>query len=217
MGSDGLWQDWIRCAREGDRKAFDRLARENESPLRCLIDVQLGEGLRSRVEVDDILQEAFLRAVRSMADFQGGTPAELRAWLAGIAHNTVIDRARRLTTQKADYRREVRLPVESGSGSAMDGSGPEIASPSPSPSRVLRREERLDRLLEAVQMLSPDHRQVILLTLVERLPPSEVAQRMTRSDKAVSMLLLRAMRALREVFGDTSSLSLPRESREAYG
>jgi len=208
--ADGLWHDWIVRARQGDREAFNRLARDNEGPLRSLIDLQLGEGLRSRVEVDDLLQETLLRAFQSMGRFEGETPVSLRTWLAGIAHNAVIDRARRLTAKKADYRREVPLSAEPGSSFGGDGS-PELPSPSPSPSRLLRREERLDRLLGAVQTLSPDHRQVILLTLVERLPPPEVAQRMARSAKAVSMLLLRAMQALRESFGDTSSLSLPRQ------
>ena len=209
MTVDELWHDWIRRARQGDREAFDRLARENEGPLRSFIDIQLGEGLRSRVEADDLLQEALLRAFQSMGQFEGETPAALRSWLAGIAHNAVVDRARRLTTKKADYRHEVPLPAEPGSGSAGPALQPGI--PSPSPSRALRREERLDRLLDAVQMLSPDHRRVILLTLIEMLPPSEVAQRMARSEKATSMLLLRAIRALREIFGDTSSLCLPRE------
>jgi RNA polymerase sigma-70 factor (ECF subfamily) len=210
MSADGLWHDWIRRARQGDREAFDRLARDNEGPLRSLIDIQLGQGLRSRVEVDDLLQDTLLRAFQSIGHFKGETPAALRTWLGGIAHNAVIDCARKLTSKKADYRREVPLSAERGSSFGGDGS-PELPSPSPSPSRLLRREERLDRLLGAVQTLSPDHRQVILLTLIERLPPPELAQRMARSEKAVSMLLLRAMHALRESFGDTSSLSLPRQ------
>ena len=209
MSADGLGHEWISRARQGDREAFDRLARDSEGPLRSLIDIQLGEGLRSRVEVDDLLQETFLRAFQSMRQFEGETPAAFRTWLSGIARNAVIDRARRLTAKKADYRREVSLAAEPASSFGGDGS-PDPASPSPSPSRLLRREERLDRLLGAVQTLSPDHRQVILLTLIDRLPSPEVARRMARSEKAVSMLLRRAMQALRESFGDTSSLSLPR-------
>jgi RNA polymerase sigma-70 factor (ECF subfamily) len=216
MGTEKLWHDWILQARRGDREAFDRLARENEAPLRSQIDFHLGAGLRSRVEIDDLLQETLLRAFRSMGQFEGETPAALRTWLAGIAHHAVVDCARRLTAKKTDYRREVALPAEPGS-SLGGGRLSTLPSPSPSPSRLLRREERLDRLLGAVQTLSPDHRQVILLTLVERLPPSELARRMARSEKAVSMLLLRAMRALRESFGDTSSLSLPRPIEPGRG
>lgn len=206
-------QDLIRRARSGDREAFDGLTRNHQGPLREVISVQLGPGLRSRVEVDDLLQDTLLRAFRSMEQFRGETEDAFRGWLAGIAQHAVADRARRLTTGKADYRREVPLEANPPGGSSDSGLlSFQISSPHTSPSRALLREERLERLLEAIQGLSPDHRKVILLTLVERLPAREVGLRMERSEKAVSMLLLRAMRALREVFGDTSSLTLPRGS-----
>lgn len=201
----------VEKARAGDCDAFNRLVREHEGPLRALIAAQLGEGLRGRVEVEDLLQETFLRAFRSIRQFEGTTDAAFRAWLATIASNAVAEKGRRITTQRADYRREVPLPRDPST--AADGVGspsPSLESPDTSPSGHLRREERLDRLLESLEKLSPDHRQVILLTRIEGLPVKEVARRMGRSDKAVSMLLLRAMLALREVFGETDSLSLPR-------
>src|SRR5262245_30662182 len=149
-------QELIQRARQGEREAFDVLAREHEGPLRSLISIQLGEGLRSRVEVDDLLQETLLRAFRSIEQFRGQDDDTLRGWLAGIAHHAVADRARRLTAGKADYRREVSLDA-SVTGSLSDsGAFPaEALSRQTSPSRMLRREERLDRLLQAIQTLSP--------------------------------------------------------------
>lgn len=209
MSADIKRHELIQRARDGNREAFDRLAREQEGPMRSLIALEVGEGLKGRVEIDDLLQEVLLRAFRSIAQFRGDSEAAFRSWLAGIAHHVVTDCARRLTAQKADYRREVPIATPPSSDSSAPRLEPE--SPATSPSRVFRREERLDRLMEAIHTLSPDHRQVILLTLIERLPAPEVARRLDRSPKAVSMLLLRAMRALKEVFGDTSSLTLPRE------
>ncbi len=218
MSTDRRRQELIQRARQGERDAFDVLAREHEGPLRSLISIQLGEGLRSRVEVDDLLQETLLRAFRSIEQFRGNDDDALRGWLAGIAHHAVADRARRLTAGKADYRREVSLDAKAFGASCDSSPTPvEALSRQTSPSRMLRREERLERLLQAIQTLSPNHRQVILLTLIERLPAREVALRMDRSEKAVSMLLFRAMRALRDVFGDTSSLTLPRELHPGAG
>ncbi len=201
----------IRKASDGDREAFDRLVREQEGPLRALVTAQMGEGLRSRIEVEDLLQETFLHAFRSIGQFEGSSEAAFRAWLARIASNTVAEKGRRLTAQKVDYQREVALPGDPSSDSPRGGApSPNLASPQTSPSGNLRREERLERLLGAIEKLAPDHRQVIVLTRIEGLSVKEVAQRMGRSDKATSMLLLRAMLALREIFGDTDSLSLPR-------
>jgi RNA polymerase sigma-70 factor (ECF subfamily) len=73
----------------------------------------------------------------------------------------------------------------------------------------LRREERLQRLEAALRELSPEHREVIVLSRIENLPLAEVAERMERTPVAVSGLLLRALRKLRAAFGETESFALP--------
>ena len=78
-----------------------------------------------------------------------------------------------------------------------------------SPSRGLRREERLGRLQQALDRLSSDHRQVIMLARIRRLQVREIAGRMKRSENAVKKLLARALDELRKEFGDTESLNLP--------
>ena len=78
-----------------------------------------------------------------------------------------------------------------------------------SPSRHLRREERFERLEDALTRLSPEHREVIVLARIERVRIKEIAKRMQRSPDAVKQLLVRALRKLRETFGDTESLHLP--------
>lgn len=217
MASDRDQLHLIERARQGDRAAFDQLALSHDSSLRALIHILLGEGLRGRVEVDDLLQETLLRAFRSLGSFQGGTHDALRNWLASVAHHAVLDGARRLSASKQDYRREVPLPAELTSDSSRVRSpAPELSAPDASPSRVLRRKERLERLLGALDSLEPDHRRVVLLTRIEGLAVKDVAQRMGRSEKAVSMLLLRALLALRAVFAETDSLGLPSDAGEWF-
>ena len=89
----------------------------------------------------------------------------------------------------------------------FDGTDPQ--GESASPSRTLRRGERLDRLQKALDELPLDYRRVLRGVLVEKLPLTEIARRMGRTPNAVSLLLLRANRKLRESFGDTQSLHLP--------
>jgi RNA polymerase sigma factor (sigma-70 family) len=85
----------------------------------------------------------------------------------------------------------------------------DLAGSSASPSNVFRRHERFDRLEAALKSLSPEHQQVLLLVRVEGLTITAAADRLGRTPNAVSLLLLRASRALRAAFGDTASLSLP--------
>jgi RNA polymerase sigma-70 factor (ECF subfamily) len=119
-------------------------------------------------------------------------------WVAGISRHVVGDLARSHGAARlGGIDREEHL---SPSG---------LESPEVSPSRAFRREERLDRLEEALERLSPDHREVIMLSHLEGLTTREVAERMGRSRPAAAMLLLRALKELKVVFGSTDSLHLP--------
>jgi RNA polymerase sigma factor (sigma-70 family) len=73
----------------------------------------------------------------------------------------------------------------------------------------MRRNERFERLREALDALSPDQREVIVLSRIEGLPVLEIAKRMERSPQAVYQLLWRAMKKLKVLFGETESLTLP--------
>ena len=86
-----------------------------------------------------------------------------------------------------------------------------------SPSTAARREERFERLKNALERLSPEHGKVILLARVERIPGREIAVRMHRSPQAVAKLLSRALLKLKEEFGDTESLHLPDRTLRGEG
>ena len=76
----------------------------------------------------------------------------------------------------------------------------------------MQRGERVDRLKAAMHRLSADHREVIHLARIQKLPFKEIATRMNRSPGAVKVLLLRALRELKRSFGETESLHLPDRS-----
>ena len=112
-------------------------------------------------------------------------------WRGGIAEHVIL-------YQKERLDRRAGVPLDR-----------DLAAEDITASRGLQREERFDRLKKAIDTLSPDHRQVILLARIERLPAKEIARRMDRSTAAVAQLLSRALKSLRENFGHTESLSLP--------
>ena len=94
----------------------------------------------------------------------------------------------------------------------------DVSVKDPSQARLMRRDERFDRLQEAFRQLSPEYRQVISLARIEGLGLKDVAQRMGRSHAAARKLLCRALRSLKESFGDTESLHLPaRHLEESEG
>jgi RNA polymerase sigma-70 factor (ECF subfamily) len=185
-------------AQGGDRAAFGVLLEDLGPRLEALIASRLGPGLRETITAADVLQETFLQGFRSLASFQWQGEESFLRWLGGIAEHVMRKESRR-------QDRAERLRIERALDPAHGGGAREP----PSPSRAQRREERFDRLQGSLEKLSPEHRQVILLSRIEGLPAKEVAARMGRSETAVRNLLLRALRELQRAFGETESLSLP--------
>lgn len=194
MNSPPSESELIRAAQEGDRPAFDELSAMCRPRLAGLVRERLGELPRQRVEVDDVLQETFLRAFRSLDRFTPSGRDSLFRWLSGIAVNIIREESKRAERSPA-AQSSMECPARDASGLT-----------------ILRREERFQRLEAALERLPPDYRRVIQLTRIEKLPPDEVARRMSRSRQAVRNLLLRALTALKGSFGDTESLHLPPRS-----
>jgi len=94
---------------------------------------------------------------------------------------------------------------------SLEGKPPDSAV---SAGRALRRDERFGRLGAALERLSPEHREIIVLTRLKRLSFDEAATRMGRTPDAAKQLLYRALKRLKEEFGDTESLHLPARSLE---
>ncbi|MBI4601056.1 MAG: sigma-70 family RNA polymerase sigma factor [Planctomycetes bacterium] len=178
-------------AREGDRKAFDALVARHEAVLRDRVNRRLGKQLRSGLDVDDVLQEAFVRVWQAMGSFRWRGEGSFAGWLGTIAERVILEASRR-----ARHGPVLELVRD------LPGSGT-------SPSKGPRREERLQRLEKALAGLSPHHREVVRLALLDGLPVAEIAARLGRSSEAARKLLSRALAKLRESFGDTESLGLP--------
>ncbi|MBI4586230.1 MAG: sigma-70 family RNA polymerase sigma factor [Planctomycetes bacterium] len=184
-------EDLIRRAKAGDRRAFDRLIEAHRKRLESLIcSRRKVHGARS-LEPEDLLQETLLRAFESIGRFSWQGEDSFMRWLGGIVEKVILHfRRQGLQRQAAPLEREI------------EGAGI-------SPSRLMRRHERFDRLEEALKSLSPDHREVIVLARIEGLKTQEIARRMNRSPNAVMQLLWRALEQFKAAFGETESLHLP--------
>lgn len=181
----------VERAQQGDRGAFAALAERFRTRLEVSVKRHLGQSLRRRVTVGDVVQETFLRAWRGIEGMRWIDAKAFLSWLRGIARRVVLESAGR-------ERREMAVPLE------VEVAGNEI-----SPSRALQREEGFDALESAFRRLPADYRRAILLVRVEGISVTETARRMGRSPNAVSHLLLRGLRKMRELLADTESLRHP--------
>ena len=191
MAEEGQDTSLVARARAGDRTAFDGLCRKLGDRLRAFVVSRIPASHRGRLDADEILQDALVRAFGSIGSFRGQSVDEFRRWLAGVAAKTVL-------RHEEETRRHLTLEIGSG-----------VAAKGVSPSKALRREERFDRLEGAFNSLSGDYREVVHLTRIQGLTIKEAAARMGRSPEATKKLFWRALRQLRKTMTDTASLSLP--------
>ncbi len=188
----------LNRARDGDDAARDELFRRCRNYVGLVARAHVEHSLRRKVDASDLVQQTLLEAHRGFADFRGQTADEWLAWLRRILVHNAADCVRHYRqTDKRQQRREV--PLRTGRADDSAAVGWEPADPGESPSQLVMRMERDLQIADSIAGLSEDHREVIVLRSLERLPFDEVARRMGRSRPAVQMLWMRAIRSLQEI------------------
>src|SRR2546430_801777 len=79
----------VRVLSEDDRHAFGELVRRHQSQVRGLLRQLSSDAALA----DDLAQETFLRAHRSLHQFRGG--ARFSSWLYRIAYNAFLAHVRK--------------------------------------------------------------------------------------------------------------------------
>jgi RNA polymerase sigma-70 factor (ECF subfamily) len=191
----------LRLARAGDGMPLGRLLEMYRNYLTLLARLQIGRRLRGKVDPEDLVQEAFLKAHRDFALFQGESEAQLTHWLRAILSTSLAMSVRRyLGTQRRDVRLERELAEAVDESSQVLDRGL-VASQSTPSQRAIRREQAV-LLADELEKLPPDYREVIVLRHLEELSFPEVAHRMGRTVDSVQKLWVRALARLRQKLGD---------------
>ncbi|MBC7805107.1 MAG: sigma-70 family RNA polymerase sigma factor [Akkermansiaceae bacterium] len=152
----------VRRAAEGDRTAFRELFERYQRPIAALV----GRMVASPDDVDDILQETFLRAWKGLPRFRGD--AQFSTWLYRIAVNTAIKYRSRRKNETASL---VSLSPDEETG--MGGIESLPADPGCDPLRggdpfqAAQKQEQEQVIRKAVQALPEKQRSVVLLHYFE--------------------------------------------------
>ena len=160
----------IREAQKGSHRAFEELVRRySERAYRAAFRV-----VRDAQIAEDVLQEALLKAYRSLRAFENRS--SFYTWLYRITVNLALDRQRREKRGPTlEWNDEVARDVEPR-GVVSFPADPEVAS-----QRVQLRE----LVAEGIQGLPDGQREVLLLREVEGLSYEEIAQSMAISKGTV--------------------------------
>jgi RNA polymerase sigma-70 factor (ECF subfamily) len=172
-------------ARRGDRDAFGRLVRRHQRRVYAAVLHILG----NHSDADDATQEAFVRAYRGLATFDGR--AEFFTWLYRIAVNTALNALRSGT-------RGVALAQRGGREAAHIGGRPEaLGQAVPSPAQQAQQTSEVARVLEAVAQLSPALRVTLVLATIEEVPHKQIAEILEIPEGTVAWRVNEARRLLK--------------------
>jgi RNA polymerase sigma-70 factor (ECF subfamily) len=154
----------IRRAQAGDHPSLNRLFERYYDRVRRIVRIRLGPALRSRLEVEDILQETFAAAVRDFQGFQVRDEGSFINWLAKLAEHKITEAADYFGAKKRDWKRETPMTFPSTSSSQDSVQTPsEPAASSDTPIERVSFKEQQERVEACVAGLPPDLREVIVL------------------------------------------------------
>ena len=188
-------KDLICRAARGDAEAFRQLVEAYQTPAYRRAARMCGPD-----SAEDVTQEAFLAAWRALPEFRGD--CRFSTWLYRLVSNAAIDCLRR----------------EKKHRDTGDVDDLELPDGGPSLQEQAERSDTRDAVRRALDRLSPEHRQVLLLRFMQELDYGEIARALNVSEGTVKSRINRAKSKLREVLAAgnffDAGLVLPTEETE---
>ena len=151
---------------------------------------------RDSNDAEDLVQETYLKALRSFASFQSGT--NFRAWIFQILRNTFLSSRSRLD-------RRMTTAMES------EEDGPELAVDRETPETILMNRSNSQLVQRAIDRLPVGYREALLLCEVEEMSYQEIAEILLIPIGTVMSRLARARKAVRQSFLNTPGAALSRD------
>lgn len=177
----------VERAVEGDREAFGVLA----DRYYRMVWILAFQKTRHRSDAEDIVQEAFVRAYRSLGSLRDG--AKFASWLYNITLKLCIDWVRRRD------RRDPTVPLdEELLGKSESGRYSRV----PPVGAALEAAEEQERVLGEVGDLPDKYRLVVTLRYVERMSYKEIAAHLDEPAGTIANRLHRAIKMLQDRVGD---------------
>jgi RNA polymerase sigma-70 factor (ECF subfamily) len=181
---DADWQ-LVERVQRGDKRAFDLLVAKYQRKIFRL----LSRLIRDQAEIEDVAQEAFIKAYRALPGFRG--ESAFYTWLYRIAINTaknfLVAQGRRAPTQ-----------TEAEIDDAENLDGGESLRTEDTPDRMLLSKQVAEAVNRAVERLPEDLRTAIVLRELEGLSYEEIAASMNCPIGTVRSRIFRAREAVAE-------------------
>ncbi len=184
--------------RTGDQQALATLYAHHRDRLRRMVQLRLDRRLAGRVSPSDVLQEAYIDAVKRV-DFYFEKPDQsFFGWLRLVVGQRLADVHREHLAQKRDAGQEV--PIYRGAPGADSAClAASLLGSGTSPSHAAARTESFGRLEAALKQMDPLDREVLALRHFEEVSNAEAAEILGIQQAAASKRYVRALARLKQI------------------
>jgi len=181
----------IERAQKGDREAFCLLARGYERRIYAMAM----HFTRNQHDAEDLSQEVWLKAYRAIGTYRG--EASFYTWLRQIAVNTLLNQRRKSPVMWNAEKNAIRL----GELVPLDQLGLAVDEPAHHAEANLHQKMMADRVMEALDDLTPKQRLIFLLKHREGMTYEEISKASGASAGTIKKALFRTVNKLREHLG----------------
>jgi len=178
--------------RMNDLASLGRLFEENRSRLLRALENRIDVSLRRRLDPDDLLADAFVKAQSRWAKYCEAPPISLYPWLHQQVLDSLFAAWRRHDGAGRDMHREMPWPDHSSAALALG-----LFGTGTTPSRAVQRSELAEKVRLALQVLKPEDREILLLRHFDELNNVEAGEVLVISPEAASKRYLRGLGRLK--------------------
>ena len=158
----------VALAQQGDMSAYDALVTRHRGKIYAMIRNMIHQ----EADAWDLSQEVFIKAWQALPRFEA--KARFSTWLYRIAHNAVYDWTRKRRIESVGELNDGIFERE-----RIDPSSFTTPSGGESPDDTMAQGELRAKIAAALEKISPEHREVVLLKDVQGLSYKEIAEVMS--------------------------------------
>jgi RNA polymerase sigma-70 factor (ECF subfamily) len=171
---------WVRQVAQGDEGAFEKLFRCYAPRIFRFAMSYLNDGSHA----EEVVQETMITVWKNAKHYK--EQSQVSSWILGIARNKALDRARARQREPEFWREKLDRR----------------ASARATPEQIARREAQIERVRAALEKLSPEHREVMMLAFYNDLSYLEIAQILHCPEGTVKSRVYYAKEQLKKILSE---------------
>jgi RNA polymerase sigma-70 factor (ECF subfamily) len=196
----GATEELLARLRQGDQQALGELYSRQRDALRRMVTLRLDHRLNGRVSPSDVLQEAYIDALKRVGHYLAKPDMPFPGWLRLVVGQRLVEVHRQhLGAKVRNAGQEISVAHGAWPAASSMCLAARLAGDLPSPSEAAVRNESLALLEEAFNQMDPLDREVLALRHFEELSNNEVAEILGIQKAAASKRYVRALVRLKDV------------------